>query len=417
MFILSISYGWYCFFSITCVAILVIFLCWLIFKYYRFLLLSSFLGHNLPLRLINIAISALIFRNAVEVLIIKPFEIVFKIISILIDNIISVSKPDIIITSEHILNLPTSLYTGISNILRENFLQINIFLAIAFMGVLTLFINKVFYNESSQQYQLPTIKGTGPLQQNLFLFILMLFSLFLVLSAMIAIPVIENPKDFSSANPSRFDSLLSNIKNAKANAAVQYTLIKPDLSYMDTIKSRFLAIDSFPWKRKATYNILIAENELVETYFRNWHEFILTITDRHNKAIQDFEEIKNATFDDIQFKLKERSSRLSFGREQDYYLYLISWYSGALKRSIEFFKSQQQQIKMFGDDLRNKATDINLNFSKYKDEIYSIDTVLLNNSGLRYPVGYFNLNSALIPYDDISFYSYINSYFNVQQSD
>lgn len=416
MHLLYISYGWYVFLSITGVGLLVALLGWMLYWYYRFLLRSSFLGYSLPMRLINIAITGLIFRTAVNAFMIKPLIMLFSFIKLLIDNIDIVSKDGVEINSGHFIDLFNSLYFEIGNLLSREFLRIDFFLALAFMGGFTLFINKIFYNEASQQYQLPTIKGIRPLQQNLFLFILMAFSLFLVLSAMIAIPVISNPKDFSTASPARYDSLLSNIKDAKANAAPQYILTIPDTSYMDTIKRAFTGADSLPWKQKATRTILSSEKEFVQTYFRNRTEFIIALIERHNKAIQDFEEMKNATFDDIQFKLKERSSRLSFGSEQDYYLYLVSWYSSTLKRAIEFFKSHQAQLKGLGDDLRSKATDISSKFQRYTNDLIAIDTVMLNNSGIIYPIGYFNLNAGLISYDDLSSYSFINTLFNVQQS-
>lgn len=343
------------------------------------------MGYSLPVKFINIAITALIFRAAAKTLLLKPVILLFSFIKLLVDNIAIVSKEGVEIKTAYFIDLFNNVYREVRNILNEDVLNIYFFLAVAFMGGFTLFINKVFYNRGLNQYQMPTIKGIRPLQQNLFLFMLMAFSLFLVLSAMIAIPVIDNPKGFSSASPVRYDSLLSNIKDSKANAAVQYIIPVPDTSYIDTVNRQFSAAGNLPWKRNASRNVLLSEKESVETYFRNRTEYIFALIARHNKAIQDFEEMKNTTYDDIQFKLKERSSRLSFGTDQDYYLYLVSWYSGTLKRAVDFFKDHQLQMKLLEDELRKKAVEMSARFAGYTRDLGVIDTVQVNNCGPYLP--------------------------------
>jgi hypothetical protein len=410
MELLYISYSLYLLLSITGVALLVILFGWLLYKYYRFLLRSSFLGYSLQIRLINIAITAIIFGSAVKALFIKPVMLLFAFIKLLVDNISVVSKKKGEIKSPYFVDLFNKIYAEISNFLTDDFLRIDLFLALAFMAGLTLFINKVFYSKDLQQYQLPTIKGIRPLQQNLFLFILMAFSLFLVLSAMIAIPVIDKPKDFSTANPARYDSLLSNIKDAKANVASQHAYALPDTSFMDSIKKVFDAAGALPFKRADILNTLSRDKETVLSYLRNTIDLIGTVNERHNKAIKDFEDMKNGTFEDIQFKLREKSSRLSFGREEEYYLYLVSWYSGTLKRSIDFFKARKTQLEGLGNDLRNKANEVINKWPGYRDTLTTLD-----NSSLNIPKDYFNLATAQIPYDDFSSSVLVNTYF-VQQS-
>jgi len=414
---LLISFAVYLSIAIAVVSILVFLLGWLFYKYYRLLFTTSFLGFTIPIKLITVALTSLLFGQAIRILIIKPLILLFSFIKILIDNIAAVSKSQEELSNNNFLSLFGQLYDKVSAFLTGDLLQVNVFIALAFMGALTLFINKIFYNANSFQYQMPTIKATGPLQQNVFLFILMAFSLFLVLSAMIAIPVIDTPGDFNNQATARYDSLLNNIKDAKANSAASYKIEKHVSNYVDSVNKIFVPIRSREWNRKATINVINGENDLVSTFFQNRSDLINKLIDLHNKAIENFETLKANTYNDIQFKLKERSSKLAFGKEQDYYLYLVTSYSTSLKKAIDYFKSHESQLKTMSQELDDKYTDIKSKSQLYVSVLLPIDSTLINNAGLIYPSDFFNVNTGVVPYDDIASYGFANTMLSLQHTD
>lgn len=402
MQILAIPYGWYLTFAIISVGSLIIALGFLLYKYYNFLFRRPFLGNTLPLRLINIAITAAIFPKAIDTLMVKPIMVLLNLVKILSDNISLVSRGSAEITSSHYLVLINNIYDQLTKILTKDIINVNFFLALAFLGLFTLFVNKIFLNAAGH-YQMPTIKGIKPLQQNLFLFILMAFSLFLVISAMIAIPVISKTNEYNSANIDRYDSLLTRFHQDKDNIVTQYQYAKPDTTYALGVSKAFDSISKLSFTRMDINLSVSKEKESVVEYFKEMASLQVGVKTKYDDAIAEFEKKKNAVFTNVQYRIRERSSKLAFGKEEGYYLYLVNWYTGTIKKAIENFKDRKQQMEALSLTLKTQYDKIKTEFPQYRDTLRELDT-----TNETIPQNYFKLNT-LIPWDDYVF-SYNNSY-------
>jgi hypothetical protein len=314
---------------------------------------------------------------------------------------------------ELFLKFLNTVYSPLIDLVSGDILTLKLFFALAFSAALTLFINKIFFSKEEKLYKLPTIQRIYPLQQNLFLFILMAFSLFLVLSAMIAIPFIGNPKNTFVSNTVKFDSALNSVKDARSSDATVYTVTRKDSNYVTSLQQVFTKSDTIPWKRDATKFVIETENENIVKFFSDKNVLIDEMVESHNKSIREFEQNKDINFADIQLKLKEPTSRLSFGTTDDYYAKLISWYSNSIKRNITYFKERQADLLGYDTYLKKFATDITGKYSAYQDTLRKIDAIQINNAGYYYQYDFFDLNSVSSFFADINNYQYSYNLFNV----